>query len=310
MIESQHHVIAGAGPVAQAISAALTRRRISATAISRSGTAVDGATVRSADLSDTAAAGEALADADVVYQCAQPPYHRWVEEFGPLQRSILDACAANDALLVAVENLYGYGPVSAPMHERFPLVATTRKGAVRAAMWNELEQAHRDGRVRCVAARASDFFGPGVEASAFGTRFFGPILKGKGGEVLGNPDSLHSVTYAPDLGEAMVRLADAPDTWGRAWHVPNAPAVSLRRIVELASTAADVKAKVRVMASWKLRVGGLFIPAARESVEMLYQFDTDFVVDNSAYSAQLGDHSTPLEEAITATVNWYQHQTE
>ena len=298
-------MVTGAGPVARAVVAALVTRGIRPTVVTRSGASVAGADACEADLSDAGASERALADADVVYQCAQPPYHRWPEEFPALQRNIVDGCANAGALLVAVENLYGYGPVSGPMSETLPLAATTRKGMVRAELWKELESAHQQGRVRAVAARASDFFGPGVKDSAFGTRFFGPLLKGKGAEVLGDPDRLHTLTYVPDLGEAMVRLADTPATWGAAWHVPNAPTVTVRRVVEIAAAAAGVEPRTRVMPVWKLRLGGMFVPAARETIEMLYEFSDDFVVDDSAYTEILGNHATPLEESIKATVDSY-----
>lgn len=54
-----------------------------------------------------------------------------------------------------------------------------------------------------------------------------------------------------------------------------------------------------------VRLGGLFIPAAREMVEMMYQFTDDLVVNHSAYASELGDHATPLTEATTATVSSY-----
>ena len=50
------------------------------------------------------------------------------------------------------------------------------------------------------------------------------------------------------------------------------------------------------------RLLGRFVPAVGEMVEMLYEFDEDFVVDHSAYAAVLGDHATPLDDAIAATV--------
>ena len=153
---------------------------------------------------------DALAGADVVYQCAQPAYHRWPQEFPGLQRSIVDAAAATRSRLVATENMYAYGPVATPLREDLPLAARTRKGTVRAAMWRELEQAHRDGRVHAVAARASDFYGPGVTASMLGERFFRPLLAGGRVEVLGDIRRLHTVTYLPDLAAAMVRLGADP----------------------------------------------------------------------------------------------------
>jgi hypothetical protein len=51
-----------------------------------------------------------------------------------------------------------------------------------------------------------------------------------------------------------------------------------------------------------LRLLGRFVPAVGEVVEMLYEFEEDFVVDHTPYAALLGDHATPLEEALTATV--------
>ncbi|MNO03361.1 hypothetical protein D3C81_2240330 [compost metagenome] len=54
-----------------------------------------------------------------------------------------------------------------------------------------------------------------------------------------------------------------------------------------------------------LRIGGLFIPAARESIEMLYQFENDFIVDSSKFSSRFGMTATPLEESIAKTIAWY-----
>ena len=62
---------------------------------------------------DPEAAGAAKA-ASAVYQCANAPYTQWPERFPPpLQRGVLTAAERTDALLVALENLYGYGPTGA-----------------------------------------------------------------------------------------------------------------------------------------------------------------------------------------------------
>jgi nucleoside-diphosphate-sugar epimerase len=299
------HVVAGAGPVGRAVVAALVARGITPTVVTRSGRAVDGGAPQAADLADPRSARAALATADVVYQCAQPAYHRWPQEFPGLQHSIMEASAAAGALLVVVDNLYAYGPVAGHLHEALPAAATTRKGRVRAAMWAELTAAHAAGQLHVAAARASDFVGAGVEGSAFGDRFFPPLLAGRGAEIVGNGEALHSVTNVADLAEAMVRLAAAPDTWGRAWHVPNAPACTIRELVTRAARIAGVADDVRLVAPWKLRLAGLFVPGAREMVEMLYEFDHDFVVDHSAYAARFGDHATPLDDSLRASIDWY-----
>lgn len=302
---STTHVVLGAGPVGRAVTAALANRGIEPVVVTRSGTVVPGATSRAADLTDPAQAAEAVAGADVVFQCAQPAYHLWPQEFPGLQARAMHATASAGALLVVAENLYGYGPVAGRLTEDLPLDATTRKGATRARMWRELEAAHRSGRVRVVAARASDFFGPGVDGSAVGDRFFSALTKGKAVEVIGDPDRLHSYTYVPDFGEAMVRLSATPDAWGRAWHVPNAPAVTTHSFAARAATMAGIGLRLRRIAPWQLRLLGLMMAPIKETVEMLYEFEEDFVVDHSAYAALLGDHATPLDEALAVTVASY-----
>lgn len=299
---SASHVVLGAGPVGRAVVAALVARGIEPAVVTRSGASVAGATSRRADLGDPAQATEAVAGAQVVFQCAQPAYHRWPEEFPALQARAVDAAASADALLVVAENLYGYGPVAGPISQDLPLVATTRKGAVRAQMWRDLETAHTEGRLRVVAARASDFFGPDVTTSAVGDRFFKPLTRGKAVRVAGDPERLHTYTYAPDFGEAMVRLSETPETWGRAWHVPNAPTVTTLAFAQRAAALAGSTLRLRPTPRWQLRLIGRIAPPVGEIVEMLYEFEQDFVVDHSPYAAVLGDHATPLDEALAVTV--------
>jgi nucleoside-diphosphate-sugar epimerase len=51
--------------------------------------------------------------------------------------------------------------------------------------------------------------------------------------------------------------------------------------------------------------GGLFIPEAKESVEMMYEFDQPFIVDSSKFENIFGMQATPIREAIKETVAWY-----
>lgn len=299
---SATHVVLGAGPVARSVVAALAARGVRPTVVTRSGTSVAGADSRRADIGDPGALGAAVSGADVVFQCAQPPYHRWPQEFPQLQDRVLVAAESAGALLVAAENLYGYAPPTGAITEDLPLAATTRKGAVRAAMWRQLADAHRSGRVRTVAGRASDFFGPGVTASAVGDRFFGPIVAGKGVQVVGDPDRLHTYTYVGDFGEALVRLSETPETWGGAWHVPNAPTTTTRAFADRAAAIAGTTARLKPVKPWQLRLVGTFVPALREIDELRYEFEQDWVVSHERYAVVLGDHATDLDDALAATV--------
>jgi len=297
------HVVLGAGPVGRAVVTALLARGIQAAVLTRSGTTVTGTVSLRADLTSLAAATAAVAGAQVVFQCTAPPYHRWPEQFPELQAHVVAAATSAGALLVVAENLYGYGPVAGPLTEALPPVATTRKGAVRARLWQDLAAGHQAGRLPVVAGRASDLFGPGVgRGSVVGSRFFSALSSGRPAEVTGDPDRLHSYTYVADFGEALVRLSQAPHTWGRAWHVPNAPAISTRAFADRIAALAGQQARLRKVAGWQLRLAGLAIPAVREMTEMRYEFENDWVVDHRDYTAALGDHATPRDTALTATL--------
>ena len=302
------HVVLGAGPVGRSVAAALATRGVTPAVVTRSGTAVPGASSAVADISDPAQAAAAVAGAQVVFQCTSPAYHQWPAKFPALQASVVDAAAAAGALLVVAENLYGYGPGTGLLTEDRPLTAATRKGAVRARLWQDLAAAHQAGRLRVVAGRASDFYGPGVGAgSVVGDRFFGALLRGKPAEVLGDPDRLHTYTYIADFGEALVALSETEATWGRAWHVPSAPAVTTRSFAAQAADLAGVAVpgtgpRLRLLAPWQLRLVGLGVPAVREMPEMMYQFEQDWVVDYSAYAAAVGGRATPMRTALAATV--------
>jgi nucleoside-diphosphate-sugar epimerase len=299
------HVVLGAGPVSRAIVASLNRRSIDVDVVSRSGTEIPGARAVTVNVLDTEGLSKVIAGASAVYQASQPEYHRWPQEFPALQDSVVRATRNTNAVLVAVENLYGYGRVVGQISETHPLSATTRKGKTRADLWHSLEAEHRAGRLKATAGRASDFFGPHAAASAVGERFFEPLLHGKKAELFGNPDALHTYTYVVDFGEALVRLALDERSLGRAWHVPNAPAVSTRQFLDMAASIAGVEPSSVTRSRFQLRLAGLFIPPAKESIEMLYEFEEDFVVDHSTYAALFGEHATSLHDALTATVSWW-----
>ena len=67
-----------------------------------------------------------------------------------------------------------------------------------------------------------------------------------------------------DFGEALARLGLDERSLGRGWHVPNAPAVTNRRFLEIAAEIAGVEPFSQTLGKTMMRIGGLFVPAARE----------------------------------------------
>lgn len=306
-----NHVVFGTGAIGRAIMNELLRRGESVRMVNRSGRMDEvpaGVEVKAADLYDQAQVKEVTRGARVVYQASQPEYNEWVEKFPPLQKSIIDGLIGSDAKLVVVENLYMYGDTNgATLTEDTPHNAHTKKGKTRSEMSKAAFEAHRAGKLRVTAGRGSDFFGPwGLPTAAMGERTFYPLLHGKAANLVGNVDAPHTHTYIPDFGKALVILGERAEADGQAWHVPNdRPRVSQREMVTMIAEEIGVPPKFSAMGRTMMWIGGLFIPAAKEMVEMMYEFEQPFVVDSSRFETTFGMKATPMREAIKETVAWY-----
>ena len=309
MGESRLHVVFGTGQVGSALVAHLAGLGVAVRAVSRSQppALADGVDWRAADATDPEAATDAAKGASVVYQCLNVPYNQWPERFPPLQRGVLAAVERNGALLVVLENLYGYGPTGGkPMTEDLPLAATTVKGATRAAMTAELLAAAEAGRVRFAIGRASDFFGPGVtQGSTLGERVFGNALAGRRADFIGNPGLPHTYSYVPDIAAGLATLGTDARAAGQVWHLPGPPTGTTRALLDLVAAEVGHPVGVRALPKLAVRALGVVNPMLRGLAEMAYEFDEPFVLDTSKYQAAFGAAGTPLAAATAATVAWY-----
>ena len=309
MGEARLHVIFGIGQVGSALAAHLAGLGLVVRAVSRHRppALASGVDWRAADVTDPEAAADAAKGASVVYQCVNAPYTQWPERFPPLQRGVLAAAERNDALLVVLENLYGYGPTGGrPMTEDLPLAATTVKGRTRAAMTAELLAAAEAGRVLLAIGRASDFFGPGVlQGSTLGERVFGNALAGRRADFIGNPDLPHTYSYVPDIAAGLATLGTDARAAGQVWHLPGPQTVTTRALLDLVARGTGHPVGIRPVPKLAVRALGLVNPMMRELAEMAYEFDEPFVLDTSKYQSVFGASATPLADAIAATLAWY-----
>jgi nucleoside-diphosphate-sugar epimerase len=311
MSEQPQHVVFGAGQVGHAVTTRLAGSGIAVRAVSRRRPAdlAAGVDWLPADLTDAEAAIDAAEGAAVLYQCLNAPYTQWPQLFLPLQRNVLAAAERADALLVTLENVYGYGPIiGKAMTEDLPLAATTSKGRARAAMTDELLAAAQAGRVRIAIGRASDFFGPGVTESTMGSRVFGRAVAGRRVDFLGNPDLLHTYSYVPDIATGLVTLGTDERAVGQTWHLPGPATVTTRALLELVAGEVEHSVGVRTVPKRMLAVLGLVSPMMRELAEMSYEFEQPFILDTSKYESTFNTAITPLAAAISDTVAWYQTQ--
>jgi nucleoside-diphosphate-sugar epimerase len=302
------HVVFGTGPVGLAVMDELVRKGERVWMVNRSGRASvpHGVEVVGGDATDPTFTREASDGASVVYFALNPPYNKWPELFPPLQAGVLEGAASAGAKLIAMENLYMYGPTAGrPLTEDLPYAPNTRKGMVRATMSEELMEAHSSGKVRVAIGRASDYFGPRVLVSAAGEQVFGRAVRGKSAQVAGDPDQPHTYTYVPDIGRGLAILGEREEALGQAWHLPSPETLTTREFVEMIFEEVGEPARIQAAPKILLRAMGLFNPGMREMIEMLYEFEEPFVVDHSKFEEAFGEHATLLKGAIGETVRWY-----
>jgi nucleoside-diphosphate-sugar epimerase len=282
----------------------LAERGEQARLVSRRGTGPEHPSVQAvaADAADTASLSRIAQGATALYNCVAPPYHRWPTDWPPLAAALLDAAEAADAVLVAAGNLYLYGPVDGPLTEDLPARPAGPKARVRARMWQDALARHEAGRIRTADVRASDHLGSGSR-SLFTAAVLPGVLAGRRASVPADLDAPHSWTAVADVARTLVAVADDERTWGRAWHVPSAPPLSIRELTARAcALAAAPPPRLSTMPAPVLWLGGLADPLVRELRETQYQFRGPFVVDSTAATAALGIAATPIEESLVETV--------
>jgi hypothetical protein len=113
-----------------------------------------------ADATDPARLGDLARGAAVLYNCANPPYDRWLTDWPPLNLALLQAAESSGAVLACAGNAYGYGPVAGPITDTTPLAATQPKLKLRADLWRDALAAHQAGKIRVTEVRASDYDAP------------------------------------------------------------------------------------------------------------------------------------------------------
>lgn len=267
-----------------------------------------GATFQSADVEDAEAMRRACAGVDEVACCIGLPYDSalWARVWPRAMGNLLEGCAASGARLVFADNLYLYGPQTRPLTEDMPLTTYGRKPRVRAEITKMWRSAHDEGKVRVVAVRAADFYGPDVPTSVVSTYGVARLLAGKSALAPYPADEPHDFTYVPDFARALVTLVDAPDdAYGQGWHVPNAPTLTLREVLARAAARLGVRPRVSVLPRAAVRVLGLFSKELAELPEMSFQWDRPYLVDSSKFAARFWREPTPFDDGLDATIAYH-----
>ena len=250
---------------------------------------------------------KAIEGSQVVYLTAGLPYdHKiWQKDWPRIMSNVINACEKYNAKLVFFDNVYMYGKQEIPhMTESSAIDPPSKKGKVRAEIAEKLLQQIKSGNLKALIARSADFYGPGCkENSVLAQTVFKPLNDGKKANWLGNADKVHSFTYVPDAAKATALLGNSEAAYGKVWHLPTAsnPPTG-KEWVEMIARELEVKPKYREVPEWMTRIISWFMPIMKETVEMIYQYDRDYIFDSSKFEVAFGLGPTPYAEGIKRVV--------
>jgi nucleoside-diphosphate-sugar epimerase len=309
--QSLVHVVAGAGPVGAGLALQLAELGHTVKLVTRSGTALGHPRITAVkgDVGNADWFADVCVGAASVVNAINPPYGSWAKDWPPVHQSLMNAAQRAGAVLVSMENLYGYGRPAHPggvMRDGDALRPCSEKGRVRAEMSEEIFAAVAKGSLQAVSIRASDFYGPGVTDATMGERGIKQLLGGKAVQVIGRTDVPHTVSYMPDVVRAMTIAVTDERSWGRSWHAPSADALTQHQMWHLLGTAAGVqRVKLQALHGLPRRAVGLVMPIVRQIEEVAYQFDEPWVMDSTPFTEKFGLHATQFATGARETMEWW-----
>lgn len=296
------HIILGAGgPVSNALTALLLEKNEKVRLISRRPvTQFPGAGWMQADLRNGAAVQQVTDRASVIYLCAGLPYDKkiWSAEWPLIMQNFIDAGKATGARLIFFDNVYMYGPVQGAMTEETPYRPTSVKGEVRARIAEQLMSEARQGNIKASIARSADFYGSESLNSFVDAMVLSKYAAGKKASWLGDASKKHSFTYVPDAAKALYLLGQHAESDNQVWHVPTAPALTGKEFLEKAAKVFGVPPKYGTINKFMLRLAGLFTRPIRESLELYYQYENDYIFDSTRFENTFNVKPVSYEEGM------------
>jgi nucleoside-diphosphate-sugar epimerase len=256
-----------------------------------------------ADLTNPSEVLKAVEGSEIVYLTAGLKYDTkvWQTTWPGIMKNVIDACKNHNARLVFFDNIYSYDPdYLGSMTEETPIRPVSKKGAVRAKLVRMIKDEGERGNLQAIIARSADFYGPSIKNSSVLTEtVFKNLSQGKKAIWMGPVQYRHSFTYIPDAGGATALLGNSVDVYNQVWHLPTAPnPLTGKEWIGSIAHEMGIEPEFRVIPKFMVRILGLFIPVMKEMVEMMYQFDRDYVFDSSKFEKRFGFKPTPYLEGI------------
>lgn len=258
----------------------------------------------SADLMNAEETMRAVENSEVVYLTVGLLYSTkvWQTEWPIIMQNVIAACKKHKAKLVFFDNVYSYGKVEGWMTESTPISPSSKKGQVRAKVEKMLMQEIRGGNLKALIARSADFYGPHTPTSVLSVMVFDNLKKGKKAQWMINDKVKHTFTYLPDAARAMALLGNTESAFNQVWHLPtDKNALTGKELIGLATEAFGAKSDHTLLSKGMLRMVGFFIGVVRENMEMLYQYESDYLFDSSKFNKAFDFKTTSYKDGIIET---------
>jgi nucleoside-diphosphate-sugar epimerase len=266
-----------------------------------------------ADLTDTDQTVKAVSGATVVYLLAGLKYDLkvWRDLWPLIMRNTIEACKRAKAKLIFFDNVYMYGRVDGLMTEETPFHPISKKGEIRVRIATMLLDEIKGGNLTALIARSADFYGPDASNSIANILVFDKLGKGDRAMWLINDSVKHSFTFIPDAAKSLILLAGSDVAWNQTWHVPTAPNPPTgKEFITMVAHEFGVEPKYRVLKRPLLKIIGLFDSNIKESYEMLYQSDSDYLFDSTKFTKAFHSEATSYPEGIRITAVEYKKKLE
>lgn len=298
-------ILGANGTIATELAKSLTRYTTKIRLVSRTPKKVNETDeVLSADLLNAEQTLRAVEGSEVVYLTAGLTYDTkiWQTQWPLLMKNVIAACENTGAKLVFFSNVYSLGKVNGGMTEESPMKPSSKKGIVRAQVEQMILDEVAAGRLTAIIARAADFYGPNTPLSFANVMILENLKKGKAAQLFVGDSYRHSFTYTPDAGLGTAMLGNTPEAFNQIWNLPtHKAALTGKEFVQLSAEALDVKPRIQILPKLMVRIAGFFVGVIRESYEMIYQNDSDYLFDSTKFEKAFGFEPTTYQEGIKKT---------
>ncbi len=302
-------ILGAGGAIAMELVKALSKKGQRVRLVGRNPKLAQGASESvPADISNLDQTIQAVSGSDVVYLLVGLKYDVkiWRELWPRIMYNAIEACKRAKAKLIFFDNVYMYGRVTGRMTEETRFNPCSKKGEIRAQIATILLNEFNAGNLQGLIARSADFYGPHAKNGVANILIFDKFANGATASWLVNDSVPHSFTFTPDAAESLALLADAETVWNQTWHVPTAsnPPTG-EEFIQMVAKGFGIEPRYRILGRPLIKIAGFFNSDTRETYEMLYQSDAEYLFDSTKFSKAFNFEPTSYAEGIRQTAAAY-----